>query len=114
MLLSVLALALVMLLLQHIALAEFLYWKWWWFDNVMHFLGGVLIGGIALVTSDILKTPRLLTFLVALLGIGIGWEVFEWSFGLYDGAWDAVDTSTDLIMDTLGALMVYSGIKLWK
>lgn len=111
---SILALALVIFLLQHIALAEFLYWKWWWFDNLMHFLGGILIGGIAFVASDVLKTPRALTFIVALLGIGIGWEIFELGFGLYDGAWDVVDTSTDLLMDTLGALMVYSGIKLWE
>jgi len=113
-LLSTLVLAAVIALLQKIALAEFLYWKWWWFDVLMHFLGGVLVGGIGLIASDFLKTPRVLTLIIALLGIGIGWEVFEWMFGLYDGAWDPVDTFTDLIMDTLGVLVVYSGIKIWK
>ncbi len=113
-LISTLVLAGVIALLQDIALAEYLYWKWWWFDILMHFLGGVLVGGIGLIISDVLNTPKKITLLFSLLAIGIGWEVFEWVFGLYDGAWDPVDTGIDLIMDTLGVLVVYSGVKLWK
>jgi len=114
MLITVLILALMISILQDIALAEFLYWKWWWFDIFMHFLGGMMIGGIGFIISDRLGVSFAATLLVTLIGIGIGWEVFEWMFGLYDGAWDGVDTSIDLIMDTLGALVVYSGIKIWK
>jgi VanZ family protein len=113
-LLSIFFLALIIAVLQQIALAEFLYWRWWWFDVLMHFLGGVLIGGLALLVSDVLKTPRTLTFIVLLIGIGVGWEIFERLNGLYQEAGYVVDTVTDLIMDTIGALVVYSGVKLWK
>ena len=113
-LIGILILASLLAFLQQVALAEYLYWRWWWFDILMHFLGGILVGGIGVVIANVLKTPVLPTLLVTLVVIGIGWEVFEYAFGLYDGGWDLVDTSIDLIMDTLGALLVYSGIKLWK
>lgn len=113
-LLSLLILSGAIFILQDLALQEYLYWRWWWFDILMHFLGGILIGGIALIVSEFTKLPLLPVTVVALIGIGIGWELFEWVFELYDTAWDPVDTSIDLIMDTLGAFLVYGGIKLWK
>ena len=113
-LLGILGLSLLMLILQLIALEEFLYWRWWWFDLLMHFLGGVLIGGIALVVSDVWKTPKAITFIVLLILIGVGWEVFERFFGLYKEAGYLLDTFIDLIMDTIGAFVVYSVVKLWK
>lgn len=113
-LLGTLVVATSIAVLHQLALEHFLYWKLWWFDVLLHFLGGVLIGGIAFVFSDVYKTPRLLTLILILLIVGIGWEVFEWIFKLYDGAWDPVDTAIDLAMDTLGAFLVYSGIKVWK
>lgn len=113
-LIFILLLAGVIALLQDIALAEFLYWRWWWFDILMHFLGGVLVGAIGLVASDVLKTPRFLTVLIALVGIGIGWEIFEYLNGLYDEMWDTADMVIDLIMDSIGALLVYSVSKVWK
>lgn len=113
-LLGILILSGIIFVLQDIALAEFLYWRWWWFDILMHFLGGVLVGALALFVSDLFKTPFTLTFVIFLVGIGVGWEVFERMFGLYNaiGYWE--DTILDLIMDTIGALIVYAGVKLWK
>lgn len=113
-LIGILLLASTLLLLQHIALAEFLYWRWWWFDILMHFLGGVLIGGLALVTSMTFGINRAFTFVVLFFAIGVGWEIFERTFGLYRAYGYFGDTLLDLLMDALGAAVVYSAIKLWK
>lgn len=109
-LLLIAALSAVIAGLQFIALSEFLYWRFWWFDMVMHFLGGMLIAGIALFSAIfVLKTKQLfLVWLLGLVSIGIGWEVFELLTGMYRAENYVLDTSIDLLMDTFGALAVYS------
>ena len=47
-------------ILNKAALSFFLYWKFWWFDIMMHFLGGLWIGGIVLwlyYLSGYVKNP---------------------------------------------------------
>ena len=91
----------------------FWYWKFWWFDIMMHFLGGLWVGLMSLwlyYFSGFNSHPRkekkfvFLFSIISVLTIGIGWEVFEVLIqsNLSNGYW--VDTTQDLIMDTLGAL----------
>lgn len=90
--------------LQHWALAAYLYWYYPWFDTMMHFLGGITVAafGIALLDSR-----RALVFLAAMLGIAIGWELFELSINAEREANFAFDTSLDLLMDAVGMSFAY-------
>lgn len=91
----------------------FFYWTFWWYDIMMHGLGGLLIGlmtawVIAFPAHGILPLPSSLTIILVVLSVGIAWEVFEYvvganvfysSFGSY-----ALDTISDIAMDVAGAL----------
>lgn len=83
---------------------DFFYWKYAWFDILMHYLGGVTS---AVFVSAFLLHKRDYLFIPLLVLIFIGWEVFEYIFGLPVEANYPVDTALDLLMDTLGAVTVY-------
>ncbi len=106
------ALIVLIALLHYLALDRAYYWTIAWYDIMMHFLGGLWV---ALATIWILRTERLSFFkkcswksvLVAVLVIGVLWEVYEVVFGLtfisdpeYWG-----DTTLDLIMDLVGGAL---------
>lgn len=90
--------------LQQWALADFLYWRYEWFDLLMHFLGGLTIGCL---TVAFLMRFRPIVFLVVLVGVAIGWEVFEALIGTPREANYFFDTSLDLLMDACGASVAY-------
>ena len=111
-LLGLLLLSFSIALLHELALAEFLYWRWLWFDLVMHTLGGMLIGSIAVLISTYTEPSpysrhRFLTFLVLLIGISAGWELLEWKSGIYESNAYVLDTALDLLANTIGASLVY-------
>lgn len=89
---------------QHVALAEFLYWRYPWFDTFMHFLGGLTIGTLVIGVFKDLR-PRL--FLLALIAVAVGWEIFELMIHAERETNFAFDTSLDILMDSLGALLAY-------
>lgn len=111
--LEIFLLAIVIAVMHFGALVFFLYWTTEWFDVIMHFLGGMLMGLGALFifyTSGFIKLPtdnRLLVFVITLsfvLVIGLAWELWEIFVGFTDVLEDQADTILDVIMDTLGAL----------
>jgi hypothetical protein len=112
MLIALAALAAAVFVLDRIAAAHYLYWVYWWYDIMMHFLGGVLIGGLATWVflyrkpSSSLAHVCAITF-GAILLVGLGWEWFEYSTGQYVGQPGvAFDTTLDLVMDVIGAMLV--------
>lgn len=96
-----------------IALEQYLYWKFEWFDTFMHFLGGM---SIAAFVGAILLTHRPYAFFGISFVAFVAWEVFEYLFGIPREANYAFDTTIDFIMDILGALVVYVLMKqtLWR
>lgn len=112
-LIGLLVLAGVVFVLNNIAQTYYLYWVYWWYDIMMHFLGGVLIGAIgvwgAFRIHPAMPQVHVLLVTLATIGVvGIGWEVFEYMNGFYIGEKAIVfDTILDLIMDTLGALIAF-------
>lgn len=99
--------------LNQIAISFHLYWLVWWFDILMHFLGGLWVGLSALwfvYFSDFLKFFEynkrniFLISLITTIVVGLGWEVFEFiiEVDFSNGYWK--DTIQDLIMDTIGAI----------
>lgn len=95
------------------ALQESWYWSFSWFDILMHFLGGVCVALLIayililirgkLVYDEFIQTAFVIggTFVV-----GLFWEAFEHIFNVVFDPLQSVDTVIDLLMDTLGALVV--------
>ncbi len=86
------------------AMAEFLYWQYPWFDIPMHYLGGVTFG-VFIAALSLHRRDYIYVLLLVL--VFIGWELFEFIFGVPREANYLLDTVIDLAMDTLGALTVY-------
>ena len=100
--------------LHFIADAFYLYWTLWWFDNVMHFLGGLSLGFLSLYIfyeSDFFlgKIPfsrAVIISLVFVMIFGGAWEVFEYVNGLTQSTEKySLDVVHDLFSDVLGAIL---------
>lgn len=100
------------------ALQFYLYWRFWWFDILTHFLGGLWIaisflwllfqsGFVNIIKNN--KNYNLLVAFLASLFVGIMWEVFEYYFGLTatDATNYVIDTATDISFDLIGGLVAY-------
>lgn len=110
---SALILAGVLAFLQHYALENLLYWRYPWFDTLMHFLGGLTVAtfGIAFLNKH-----RAFIFLGGMLAIAAGWELFELAINAQREANFAFDTSLDLLMDACGMSLAYVAARLsiWR
>lgn len=97
-------------------LATFLNWYrlMWWFDMLMHFLGGFFIAWLVIyILMRFSKEKRIIynSFLIKQvllwsLVIGLGWEWFEWATDFITGAGDMhmLDSYSDIFFDMAGAL----------
>jgi hypothetical protein len=101
--------------LNFIATILYLHWSLWWFDVILHFLGGLTVALFALwffsANFDLQnwKLGKIVTMtLISTICIGILWEFYELYFGLTflsDGWHYFADTGSDLIMDTVGGIV---------
>ncbi len=113
-LIGLLILSGVVFILNKVALVHFFYWRFWWYDIMMHFTGGILIGGLILwgilrVRPNISRGSLFLMLVIGTIIVGMGWEVMEYTGGITNGeAGYAFDTVKDLINDTLGGLLAWS------
>ncbi|HEY4511413.1 MAG TPA: hypothetical protein VJH55_01085 [Candidatus Paceibacterota bacterium] len=114
------ALVVLIAVLHYAAIVFYLYWAYWWFDIMMHVLGGMAVGLLLywfLYRSAIVSIPRLPSWGVVLVGtivVGVGWEIFEYVIHLtYTNKESYVfDTSVDLLMDVVGAYGAYVATRL--
>jgi len=99
-------------LLHYAALTFFFYWQIWWFDIVMHFLGGLAVGLLtcwaAIVLHEVLgitisKKALLLSVMLGIVLVAGSWEIFEYYYKLYSTFAYKADTSLDVIMGIVGA-----------
>lgn len=93
----------------------FLYWTTWWYDMILHFLAGVVIGMTVILflqtfskafESD--KKNVIVASVLFALFIGLLWEYFELYFEITsfnDGMQYVTDTTSDIILDTLGGYL---------
>ncbi len=112
----VLVLIYLIFILDMIAGQYSLYWRFWWFDIVMHFLGGFFIALLSyyvfFLSGYFIKiSKKFSVFVVSLifvLVIGVLWEVFEYVIKVSTAQSNYIlDTNLDLLMDTLGWLVAY-------
>lgn len=118
-----------MAVLEYYASLNFWYWRFWWFDMIMHTLGGLSVTLAALWVIFLRKNEHpkeartssvALVAFAAISIVGIGWEVFEIIahrfFNLRTGGgWNAVsDLSFDLVGSSIAViifLMIYNKVK---
>ncbi len=91
----------------------YLYWTNWWLDSIVHFLAGVTVGMTGILVwhfyfKSIPRVPKsILIATTCVIIVGILWEVYELYFGIesiLDGMYYFVDTTSDILLDILGAL----------
>jgi hypothetical protein len=86
------------------ALPHFWYWYYPWLDVPVHFIAGAVM---AAAVIGVLGRCRPKTFLIAVTLGALGWEVFELLINTDRESNFILDTSLDLLMDTLGITMMY-------
>ena len=95
---------------HQIALTFSLYWYYWWFDILMHFWGGILLGLLFYIAVKSrwfnLKSNNYL-IVVWLLVVTLGWELFELMIEFETSANYLIDTITDDTMGLSGGLLVH-------
>lgn len=97
------------------------YIRYWWWDAVLHAASGFLLGilGFLLVyvlnerdDVDLHMRPRFVALFAFMFAVGMGaiWEIFEFAmdqlFALNMQKSGLIDTMWDLIVDTVGALII--------
>ena len=103
-LLATLALSVAIAAIHLYASENFWYWRYRWFDTPMHVLGGITIGALVVF---LLGKDRPSTYIIIVAAIAIGWEIFEYAFGLTHETGYALDTIHDLANDAVGAGFIY-------
>jgi len=106
------ALLYAILVLHLLALYFYWYWMFWWYDILLHFLGGLWLGGTTLWFLQYVRkkpfgrTAQYVIPLVAVIVIGLGWELFEFSLDTFIifQTNDIIDTVADLFSDIAGGL----------
>jgi hypothetical protein len=95
------------------ALGRYWYWYYPWLDVPVHFLAGAFM---ATAVIGVLGRFRPVIFLGAVVAGAIGWEAFEFVINAEREANFILDTSLDLLMDTLGIALAYgtARLTLWR
>jgi len=112
-------------ILYFLELKFYLSWTVWWYDILLHFLGGSVVGMAVLLIFerffDMEITGVFKTVLIGIVGafvIGVLWEILELRLNLTsfsDGVVYITDTISDLILDMTGAFFgIFYGLKIWK
>ena len=86
------------------------YWLFPWFDIPMHMAGGFMVGLFAQTGIDLIpkiRQKRYLLVFLAVLFVGVVWEIVEFYFGLTDGlgSMSRFDTIKDIIDDIIGGAL---------
>ncbi len=103
------------------------YTRFWWWDAALHTGSGFLLGIVGFLLVHVLNEtseigmrmkPGFVAFFALLFAVGVGvvWEIFEFAADellgtrmqkpMLDDASGLTDTMWDLIVDTLGALII--------
>lgn len=100
-------------ILSYAAIRFDIYYTFAWFDTFMHFFGGfvaALVVYTLLLKLGVRIGLSLKSFLLIIAGVvvvGLAWEVAEYvvNYLIPTYTFDPVDTSIDLVADTLGAIV---------
>ena len=101
-----LAVSIALALLHFAALEWYLYWRFLWYDILMHFLGGLCLGLFAYWLLSRVSIPTFIMCISCVALVGIAWEVFEFVTKFPPSFWMSypLDTMKDLTMDLVGGI----------
>ncbi len=95
--------------LHLIGTALSLYWMFWWYDMLVHFLASIWVALAALSIAHQLGFRHISLWVFAcVIAVSIGWEFFEYRIGATDAAERSVfiiDTALDLIVNMIGGFL---------
>lgn len=87
----------------------FLQYYFWWYDIMLHFLGGLWVAlAFQWYAQAQKRLVLILPTLLVVLIVGFGWEVFELLVGAPREDNFMFDTSLDILMDVLGGIAGYA------
>ncbi len=114
----ILGLIVAIAILHTVAIYFYLYYELWWFDILMHFVGGfwtvlfflwLLVFSGAFLLDVERKNPAILSFLATsfIVIVAVFWEIFELKFGLTSlNDFDYIqDTVSDIFSAFAGGLL---------
>ncbi len=95
--------------LHVVGTALYLYWMFWWYDMLVHFLASIWVALSAVwITSHLgLKNVGVWVFLCVVM-VSVGWEFFEFKIGATDMADTkgfVVDTILDMTVNMIGGFL---------
>lgn len=108
------ALIFLVFIFNFVATKFYWYSSIWWFDMLMHFLGGfwLALAFIFLFLKKDIIFSDIFKIIIFVLFIGILWEVFEFSLDktISKNIFNLLDTSSDICFDIAGGLsgIIYS------
>jgi predicted signal transduction protein with EAL and GGDEF domain len=102
---------------HQIFLALDFFWLFWWADILLHTAGGALVVASWYTVDRMNVYPRVMRLsvnhpLLVLVVMMVGWEIFEYAFGIANTTNYVSDTMQDFICGGLGGLVVYTLNKL--
>lgn len=98
---------------HQIFLAYDFFWLFWWADILLHTAGGALVVASWFAVERLQVFSRLMRLwhshpLLVLVAMMVGWEIFEYAFGMANNTDYISDTIQDFIFGSLGGLTVYA------
>jgi len=97
-------------LLNFLALKFYWYSSIWYFDTIMHFLGGLWLGLVSIYLFPFAFRENLLKpvcqVLLVVLFVGAGWEIFEILVDRFitQNSFNILDSTSDVFFDLAGGL----------
>lgn len=95
--------------LHLVGTALYLYWVFWWYDMVVHFLASIWVALAALSIALHLGLRRVgLSVFACVVLVSIGWEFFEYHIGaadLTDRRVFVIDTALDFVVNMVGGFL---------
>lgn len=96
----------VVFLLNYLAMQFYWYTSIWYFDMIMHFLGGIWVGFMVIWFFKIeeISLKTILQIILSVLFIGVLWEIFEIMLNDYttQNPFNILDTVSDVFCDLAG------------
>lgn len=88
------------------------FWVFWWADVLLHTAGGVLVVWSWYVIERTQTFPKTMALgfnhpLILLVLMMIGWEIFEYAFGIANTTNYISDTAQDFLFGGLGGLVAF-------
>ena len=92
-------------------------WKFWWWDNVLHLLGGIWAAFVTVWVFGEFGFQRSFTvFVMGALVVGVSWEIIEYVWD-FPQSWFVpyeIDVAKDILVDLVGGAVAYYAARIFS